>query len=172
MRDYEAELKAAFEDGHRQGQAEGRAEAEADAEILLNEAGVRHAEELATEKQSWEEAFADVLIARLDSAAKSIGHSIEARVASLLKPWLTDRLRGRALEDLERAISRAMSEGAKIHIEAPAEIVQHLRERLPTDALQIGYSESSSADVRAHIEDTVIEVNISAWIAELETAAI
>ncbi len=166
--DHEAQLKAAFEDGHRQGLAEGRSEAEADAQFLLNEAQIRHAVELMAEKQNWQRDCADVLIARLDGAAKLIEHSIEERVAILLRPWLIERLRDRALQDLERAISRALVEGAKIHVEAPPEIVQHLRERLPTEAFQIGYSESSGADVRAHIEDTKIEVNISAWIAELE----
>jgi hypothetical protein len=57
-----------------------------------------------------------------------------------------------------------------VHIEAPAEVLAQLRERLPTEALQIGYSDSGSPDIRAHIEDTEIEANISAWIAELEAA--
>jgi hypothetical protein len=168
--DHQAELKAAFEEGHRQGHADGRAEAESDAEILLAEVRVRHAEEVLAEKANWQSECADVLLARLESAEKSIERNIEERVAVLLRPWLIERLRVRALQDLERAISRALVEGAKIHIEAPSEIVQRLRENLPTGAFQIGYSESSGADIRAHIEDTKIEVNIAAWIAELEAA--
>ncbi len=100
-----------------------------------------------------------------------IERNIEDRIATLLRPWLIERLRERAVQDLEKAIARALAEGAKVHIEAPAEVLTHLRERLPTDAFQIGYSESSSPDIRAHIEDTEIEANISAWIAELEAMA-
>ncbi len=169
--DHEAQLKAAFEDGYRQGHSEGHAEAEADSEIRLAEAGTLHSEQLVEEKQIWQRDCADVLVARLESAAKAIERSIEERVANLLRPWLVDRLRSRALLDLERAISRALVEGAKIHIEAPAEIVQHLRDHLPSETFQIGYSESPNADIRAHIEDTKIEINISAWIAELEAMA-
>ncbi len=169
--DYQAQVKAAFEDGYRQGHAEGRTEAEADSELLLTELGTRHSEQLAEEKQSWQRDCADVLMARLEGAAKSIERSIEGRVSELLRPWLVENLRARALQDLEKAISRALIEGAKVHIEAPAEIVEHLRSHLPSEAFQIGYSESQTADIRAHIEDTEIEANISAWISELEAIA-
>lgn len=170
--DHEALLKAAFEDGHRQGHAEGRAEAEADAEHRLIEAQIVQANELAQEKEIWRRDCAEQLIARLESASSAIERSIAERVATLLRPWLLARLHERALQDLERAISRALVEGAKIHIEAPAEIIQHLNERLPAAGLQIGYSESATADVRAHVENTEIEVNIAAWIAELEAIAL
>lgn len=166
--DHEAQLKAAFEDGHRQGYADGRAEAEADAEHRLAEAKIHHANELAQEKDRWQRDFAEQLVARLESASGLIEKNIAERVATLLRPWLIGRLQDRALQDLERAILRGLVEGAKIHIEGPAEIIQHLNERLPTAGFQIGYSESPSADVRAHIENTEIEVNIAAWIAELE----
>jgi flagellar biosynthesis/type III secretory pathway protein FliH len=166
----EDQLKSTFEDGHRQGHAEGRAEAEADADLLIAESRIRHAEELIAERANWQRDCADALIGRLESAAKMIEHNIEERVAALLEPFLIGRLRDRALRDLERAISRALVEGAKIHIEAPPEIIERLREQLPSESFQIGYSESSDADIRAHIEDTSIEANISTWIAELEAA--
>jgi hypothetical protein len=169
--DYEAELKAAFEDGYRQGHAEGRAEAESDGELRLAEAKTLYSEQLSEEKQNWQHDCADILISRFDSVAKQIEHSIEERVAPLLQPWLIERLRERALKDLEKAISRALVEGAKVHVEAPLEIIQHLRERLPTEAFQIGYSENPNPDIRAHIEDTEIVGNISAWITELEATA-
>ena len=131
---------------------------------------VLHATQLDEERQSWHRDCADVLAARFDASVKLIERNIEDRVAVLLRPWLIERLRERALQDLEKAIARALSEGAKVHIEAPAEVLAQLRERLPTEALQIGYSDSGSPDIRAHIEDTEIEANISAWIAELEAA--
>ncbi len=168
--DYEAELKAAFEEGYRQGHADGRAESEADGELRIAEAQALHSEQLNEERQSWQRDCADVLVARFDGVAKLIERNIEERVAPLLRPWLVERLRERALRDLENAISRALIEGAKVHIEAPSEIIQNLRERLPTEAFQIGYSDSPNADIRAHIEDTKIEANISAWITELEAA--
>ncbi len=168
--DHEAQLKTAHDDGYRQGHADGRSEAEADAELLLTEASARHANDLVEEKNAWQRECADVLISRLEGAEKLIAHHIEERVATLLRPWLIERLRGQALENLERAISRALVEGAKVHIEAPAEIVQRLRERLPSETFQIGFSDSPNADVRVHVENTKIEVDISAWIAELEAA--
>jgi len=168
--DHESQLKSAFEDGYQQGISDGRAEAQADGELRLAESEVLHATQLDEERQSWHRDCADVLAARFDASVKLIERNIEDRVAVLLRPWLIERLRERALQDLEKAIARALSEGAKVHIEAPAEVLAQLRERLPTEALQIGYSDSGSPDIRAHIEDTEIEANISAWIAELEAA--
>jgi len=170
-RDYEAEIKSAFEEGYRHGHTDGRTEMEADAELRLTEATSLHAEQLFEEKQNWQRDCADVLVARLENVSKLIEASIEERVATLLRPWLAERLRERALQDLENAIARALVEGAKVHIEAPAEIVVHLRERLPVEGLQIGFSETENSDIRAHIEETEIEVNISAWVAALESVA-
>lgn len=166
--DFDTQLKAATEDGYQRGLADGRAEAESDCEMRLAEAATRHAEELAHEKQNWELTCADVLFARLESAAKLIEHSLEERVSELLRPWLLERLRVRALQDLEKAISRSLCEGAKVHIAAPGEILEHLRAHLPSESFQIGYSESPTSDIRVHIDDTRIEANLSAWIAELE----
>jgi len=170
-RDYEAEIKAAFEEGYRHGHADGRAETEADAEIRLTETMALHSRQLLEEKQAWQHECADVLVARLEGVTKHIEASVEERVATLLRPWLTDRLREQALQDLEKAIGRALVEGAKVHIEAPLEIIDRLRDRLPAAGFQIVYSESSSSDIRAQIEETEIELNISAWIAALETVA-
>lgn len=169
--DREAELKSAFEDGYQQGLSDGRSEAQADAEIRLAEAETLFLERLNQERNGFRQECADVLAARLDGAVKLIERAVGERVATLLRPWLIEQLRQRAVQDLEGAITRALAEGAKIHIEAPAEVLEHLRGRLPNEAFQIGYSETASPDIRAHIEDTVIEANIAAWISELEAAA-
>ncbi len=168
--DYDALVKAAFDEGYGKGHSQGRSEAEADAEHLLAEAAVRHAQDVEQERQSWHRDCADVLVERLEGVAGLLERKIEARMAQLLRPWLIERLRERAMSDLEKAISRALAEGAKVHVEAPPEVIALLRDRLPSKSFQIGYSESANADVRAHIEDTEIEVNISAWIAGLEAA--
>lgn len=168
--DHETELKTAFEDGYQQGLSEGRAEAQADAEVRLAEAETLFLERLNLERNGFRQECADVLAARLDGAVKLIERAVGERVATLLRPWIVEQLRERAVQDLEAAITRALVEGAKVHIEAPAEMLEHLRISLPNDAFQIGYSESASSDVRAHIEDTVIEANIAAWISELEAA--
>mgnify|MGYP000028740316 FL=1 len=169
--DIDAMVKAAYDDGFDKGRAEGRAEAEKDAEQLLLEAAVRHVHDLEQEKQTWQQDCADVLADRLQNVTEQLSRRLEERIAVLLRPWLIDRLRERALSDLEKAISRALAEGAKVHIEAPAEIIARLQDTLPAQSFHIGFSESATADIRAHIEDTDIEVNISAWIADLEAAA-
>ncbi len=168
--DHETELKTAFDDGYQQGLSEGRAEAQADAEVRLAEAETLFLERLNLERNGFRQECADVLAARLEGAVKLIERAVGERVATLLRPWIVEQLRERAVQDLEAALTRALVEGAKVHIEAPAEMLEHLRSSLPNDAFQIGYSESTSSDVRAHIEDIVIEANIAAWISELEAA--
>jgi len=169
-REQEVAIKAAFNAGYQQGIEEGRGEAEADCELRLAEARESFSAQSSEERLTWHRDCADLLTARFDAATKLIERSIEDRVASLLRPWLIERLRERALEDLGKAIGRALTDSAKVHIEAPPAIVAHLRERLLGEAFQVSYSESDSPDVRAHIGDTEIEANISAWIAELEAA--
>jgi len=169
--DPEEQLKSAFDEGYQQGLSDGRAEAQADAELRLAEAEVLFSERSNADREAFQRDCADALAAQFDGAVKRIERAIEERVAALLRPWLVEQIRARAVRDLERAITRALVEGAKIHIEAPADFLAHLRDRLPVDAFQIGFSDSPSPDIRAHIEDTEIEANISTWIAELEAAA-
>ncbi|HVZ04389.1 hypothetical protein [Hyphomicrobium sp.] len=169
--DPEVQLKTAFDDGYQQGLADGRAEAQADAELRLADAETMFSERLNEERQAFQRDCADVLLMRFDGAMRSISRAIEERVAELLRPWLKEQLRIRAVQELEQAISRALVDGAKVHIEAPADVLNFLRDRLPVDAFHIGLSESPSADIRAHIEDTQIEANIAAWISELEALA-
>lgn len=169
--DHEAELESAFEDGYQQGLSEGRAEAQADADMRLAEAETLFLERLNLERQAFRQECADVLAAKFDGAVKLIERAIGERVATLLRPWLIEQLRERAVQDLERAITRSLAEGAKVHIEAPTEVLEHLRGCLPNDPFQIGYSETASPDIRAYIEDTAIEANIAAWISELEAVA-
>jgi hypothetical protein len=169
--DHESQVRTAFEEGYQQGVADGRVEAEADCQHRLAEAESLHETQLGNERETWQRDFADLLTAKFESSVKSITHSIEERVATLLRPWLIEHLHERALRDLENAITRSLSAGAKIHIEAPADILVRLRERLPAGALEIGYSESDTPDIRAHIDDTQIEANVSDWISQLEAAA-
>ena len=103
--DHDSQLKSAFEDGYQQGLAEGRAEAQADGEYRLTEAETLFATQLSDERQSWQRDCADVLAARFDGATKLIERNIEDRIATLLRPWLIERLRERAIEDLEKAIA-------------------------------------------------------------------
>jgi hypothetical protein len=169
--DHESQVRTAFEEGYQQGVADGRVEAEADCQHRLAEAESLHATQLGNEREAWQRDFADLLAGRFESSVKSITRSIEERVAALLQPWLIEHLHERALRDLENAIARSLSAGAKIHIEAPADILARLRERLPAGAFEIGYSESDTPDIRAHIDDTRIEANVSDWISQLEAAA-
>jgi flagellar biosynthesis/type III secretory pathway protein FliH len=166
--DPEVLIKSAFDDGYQQGVSDGRAEAQADAELQLAESEALHAEKLNAERQAFERDCAEVLASRLDAAVSQIERAIAECVAEYLRPWLIERLRLRAMQGLESAIAKALSGGAKVHIEAPAEVLAYLRDRLPAEGLQIGYSESATSDIRAHIEDTEIEANVSAWLAELE----
>jgi hypothetical protein len=170
--DPEAQAKAAFEDGYQQGLADGRKEAQADAELRLAEAETLFSERLEADRETFQRDCADVLATQFDGAVKRIERAIEDRVAALLRPWLVEQIRAKAVQDLESAITRALAEGAKVHIEAPADFLAHLRRRLPVEAFHIGFSESPTTDIRAHIEDTEIAANISTWIAELEALAL
>jgi flagellar biosynthesis/type III secretory pathway protein FliH len=166
--DPEVQLKSAFDDGYQQGLSEGRAEAQADAELQLAVSEALHAEKLNADRQAFERDCAEVLAARLDAAMSQIERAVAERVADYLRPWLVEQLRVRAMQGLESAIGKALSGGAKVHIEAPADVLAYLRDRLPAEGFQIGYSECATSDIRAHIEDTEIEANISTWVAELE----
>jgi hypothetical protein len=168
--DFDAQLKQAFDDGFQQGYAGGRTEADADAELRLAELQSLHDQSMASERANWRQECADVLASGLDDAIRSIEANIETRLAVILRPWLEEKLRDRALKEFQETITRALSQGANIQISGPAQILDSLRERLPSSAIEISYTENSGPGVIAHIDDTQIDADFSAWIAQLEQA--
>lgn len=166
--DQQDEIRASYDEGYLQGAADARAEAEADCEARLTSAGQDYAERLATERESWQRDVAEVLSAEIATGVAKIQRSIGDRVAALLKPWLTERLYERAMYDFEKAIERALADNSSMEIEGPSDILRSIREKFPVEVLQVAFTESESPSVKAQIDSTRIEIDMSAWLAELE----
>lgn len=166
--DPQEEIRAAHEEGYQKGFAEAQAEAGAACEARLAAALEEHAARLAAERESWQCEQADVLSAVMQTAIAGMQNSLRDRVSALLKPWLTDRLHERAMLDFEKAIDRALEEGARVELDGPADLLKSMREKFPVEVLRVAFTESDAPAVRAQIDDTRIELDMSAWLAELE----
>lgn len=166
--DRETEVKSSYEDGYLKGLADARTEAEAECQSLQKASEEVLQNTLASERDAWQRDCADILKSQHEEAIAHVQRRLGDRVASLLKPWLSERLHERVMFQFEKAIERALGEGAKLHIEGPADLLASLRDRFPVELLQVSFAETSASTVRAHLDDTQLEINISAWISDLE----
>ena len=168
--DHDAAISEAYSAGLARGSSDARAEAEADAELRLAEAAALMEARLEEQRARLHEDCVRELNTKFDSAMKVIERSLEDRVSALLRPWLLEGVHERAMGQFAGAILRAAGGATKIHIEAPADLVEKLKTQLAHSPFAIGFSESDSADIRAYVDDTELDMNIASWIAELERA--
>lgn len=166
--DREAVVKASYDDGYRKGVADGKEESVAECEQRLADASQAFEARLKDECARWEKECGAALAVKLEIAAESLGRTIGDRVSALLRPWLMARLHDHAMFEFEKAVERAIKEGAKVHIEGPADALSGFRERFPVELLQIAFTETAEPQVLTQVDATQIEINFEAWLADLK----
>jgi flagellar biosynthesis/type III secretory pathway protein FliH len=166
--DREAELEAAV----ARGREEAEAEASSAIEQLEREHETRLAATLAAERARWvmtESAkMAGLLSMQLDELRREFGEL----VTRILKPFLTDALREKAVAELRRTILEAVAGngGVEFAISGPADLTGQVRSLLADKSIPVAVTETSAIDVRVKIDQMLVETNLAAWVNAIERA--
>jgi hypothetical protein len=164
--DLAVSLEQAREEGHAEGLAAARAEhaAERARETLLFEA------RLSAERARWTKEESEKLATRFAAALAETEADIAASVARVLRGFLIEVLRRKAVDELADDV-RALLEGKEhpiVEISGAADLLAMLRERLSRFADAIEYAPDQSPDVKVVADQTIIETRIEAWIERVE----
>lgn len=123
--------------------------------------------EMAEARARWcaqeSERLAGLLQSGLDTVEAQIGEAI----AAILRPFVREAARARALDELARRVRellRAGAAGPAITITGSGDLAAALRARL-ADVPGIALAEGPATDLRITCDDSVLETQLSGWAA-------
>jgi hypothetical protein len=155
---------------HARGFMEGMGVAEEEWRAKLDEQAAFHEQKLALERLTWASREAETLAEQLAEGIRALETRIGDTVAELLRPFLVDAVRRRAVGDLVQAIERVLQkdEGVALEIAGPEDLLQLLREKLSGKNIALLFAPGEGPEVRIVAGQTVMETQLRSWVSKIE----
>lgn len=164
-----ADIELRISEAHARGVAEGRAAAEAEFAAATAAQAAGFEEKLAAERARWAEEQGATLGETCASALDEMEQRLSRTVGELLKPVLSESVRGRALEELTGVLHGMLSKGeyAKVVVSGPSDLLAAMETRLAGSHSGMSFVPSDGTDVSVSVDDTILETRIGAWIGTI-----
>lgn len=165
-----SESEALIADAHARGVLEGRAAAQVEQDAALAQQQASFDQKLAAERQRWAAEQGAHLSALIATAFEDLEHRVAERVGAILKPFLSDSVRAKALEELSAFLNLMLAKGeyAKIAISGPKDLLSEIEARLSERHAGVTFAESDGTDVAVSADGTIIETQIGAWTEAIQ----
>lgn len=153
-----------------EGRAEGLEIARAEQAAALAEEKLRFERRLAADRAAWANEEARRLAERLVVAISEAEANIAGSVARILRGYLPDVVRRKAVEQFADDIRTLFAGKAHpiVRISGAADLLAVLAEELSSLADAIEYAPDQSADVTAIADQTLIETRMEAWLERVK----
>jgi hypothetical protein len=147
-----------------------QAEADERLQRMLSEQAAVFTEKLDAERKAWVEEQATALSSALVTAIDGLETRIAETAAKVLKPFLVERSRDRALAELADCVVSILADPAHpvLAISGPQDLLDSLSTALGADAGSISFRPDASADIRVIAGETILETRIQEWVARLD----
>jgi hypothetical protein len=159
------QIEAARETGRAEGMEAAREEfaAELETERQL------HRQQLEAARRKWSDDESTALSASLAAGLAEIEARLAEGLSRVLLPFVIDALRVQMIGELSETIAVLLgnNEAVAIKVNGPADLLDMLRAKLAGASASIDYEVTESVDVNVRIEQTMIETQLSAWIARI-----
>ncbi len=169
----EAEERAQLAEAARaEGFEAGRAEALAEAEAQLAQRDAEFQQQLVAAREAWAASEATALADAMNAAIERARDEIIAVTAHVLKPFLIEQVRDKALAELSRTIEDVLRRepDAPIAISGPADLLKALEFRLSEHAGAMTFTPSSSCEVEVTAGHALLSTRLAAWVEKLNEA--
>lgn len=150
----------------------GRQSTDAERAAVLSELETRHAHDLAEARRQWSEAEASRVATHLESSVAAMRVELAAAIARVLVPFVADRLRNDAVEDMVAAAESLVADAMPLTIEVsgPADLTAVLARRLETLGTVVRVAGASDAELRVRADERILETRMKEWLAQIEEA--
>ena len=167
----EAMIEAATQEGLQRGYDTGRAEAMAEADARIAQLEASFSEQIAQARDQWQRELGERLIDDVIKSRDALSQELSERLSPILEPWIDQQIRRRSSEDLERAVLRVASEGSKLTVRGPQDLVDHVLSCLNERNLAADAVVSAEAGLQLSIDETIITHHLEQWMADLKAVA-
>lgn len=166
--DYAEQIEAARAEGITQGREEARAEMEA--HIAEIEAGFEA--RLVQEREAWAERDGSRLAAAMLQGLEGVREEVVAATAQVLKPFLVEAVRQKALTELARAIDDLLLRDpeAGMVITGPADLLKVLELNLSERAGSFTFKPGDTAEVEVKAGAALLSTRIGSWAEKIGEA--
>ncbi len=160
-----SESEALIADAHARGVLEGRAAGQVDQDQALAKQAAVFEQKLVAERQRWTVEQADRVCEMLRATFEDIEQRVALHVSDILKPFLLEQVRLKAVEELSASLHSMLSKGdyAKVNISGPRDLLSEIESRVGIAHPGVSFNEGADVDVTVHADDTIIETRIGAW---------
>jgi hypothetical protein len=147
-----------------------QAEADDRLQRALSEQAAAFTERLEAERKAWVEEQATVLSSALGTAIDGLESRIADAAAKVLKPFLAESSRERAVAEMTECVAAILADPAHpvLSISGPQDLLDALSAALGADAGSISFQPDASADIRVIAGETILETRIQEWVARLD----
>lgn len=158
-------------EAYERGLAEARAAAQDELAMAISDERRAAAKQLEDQRRLWKDREGERLAAAITTGLATIETRIAETVATIIEPFVTERVRIAACSDVVATVKDISnrSRGVAIELKGPDDLVRSVAERLPKDIVVTTLA-SEGPEVRAIVDQTIIETRIGAWLQRLSEA--
>jgi hypothetical protein len=157
-------------------EAKVRAEERESARLALEEAlaaeKARFDREMQAERESWVDQQALQITTQLLEGLGRIEAFLSERVASILRPFVSDAMRQKTLEELEEALATVLSGGEArlLKICGPEDLLLSMKDRMGSHGDAIEFCPGGHVEVSVVARDTTLQTQLDSWSSRLKQA--
>jgi len=165
-----SDIEVQISEAHARGILEARAEAQVEIDAAITKQAAEFDKKLATERQRWAaeqgERLAEMIALRLGE----IEQGVAGCVSRILQPFLVERIRAKAVEELSRSLGAMLSKGefAKITISGPQDLLSAIEARVAANHPGLSFEAAEGVELTVVADDTILETRMGSWGEAIE----
>jgi hypothetical protein len=155
------------EEAYQRGLEEGRLASEAAAEARIEELKAAMEISLAATRQAWCDEQGPQIARHITMAIREMEDRVAQSVACVLRPFLTQAVRERAIGELRAVLQDLVNSAPDVALQVtgPEDLLAVVRDGLPALGA-VSYVASEGVDVQVKAGASIIETRIAAWLRE------
>lgn len=165
-----SELEARMADAHARGVLETSVAAQADLDAALARQSAQADQKLKSERQKWCDEEGNRIAGLVARSFEDLEQRLAAQVAQILKPFLAEEVRVRAISQLSTTLNDMLSkgDGAALSVSGPYDLLEAIKSRLTSDSDAVHFVHDDGPNVRLTANETILEARISAWTSAIQ----
>jgi hypothetical protein len=171
--DSESDIEQRIEEAYIRGVLEGRAAAQSEYGEKIQRQTESAEKHLKSERERWVADEAGRLSSLIGGSLEGIGTRVAEQVARILKPFLGEKAKQRAMGELMSALDALLLKGeySKISVLGPEDLIGAVRSHLGGRADGIAFLVSERAcDISVTADEIILETRIGSWLKAIEEA--
>lgn len=165
------DVMAAAAEAYGKGMADARAAAEAELAMMITDERRAAAKAFDDQRKQWTEVEAARIAESLRGAIKELESELAKSVARLMEPFVSSLVHRQACDEFVTIIGDLVSrsKGTSIELTGPRDLVQTVQSKLGGDVV-VKHAGEGPAEVRAVVDQTLVETRVEAWLARVKEA--